>query len=226
MSAVFLNIAVGLATSVISGALALSWKRVRTARILNRKAAFFGLERGGRCLVGIVALAHDLGCSTSMLPVDDVHASNGDGTEFCIGTPTSNPRTAKYLELFLPGVKYLKHGSRRDSGALVVDGKKYLFDRGRQEHALVAKFVPPQSRVRFIDNRAALRLLEREYRMLLKVVDSLDRFCLILRINSSDTYGHEASELLSDVTAAAFDIKVSSVDARPTRAPNPDHSRG
>jgi hypothetical protein len=51
VSAAFLNISIGLATSVLSGGAVWLWQRARNARILRRKAAFFGVERGGTCLI-------------------------------------------------------------------------------------------------------------------------------------------------------------------------------
>jgi hypothetical protein len=57
---------------------------------------------------------------------------------------------------------------------------------------------------RALSNRAAVDFLKREYRNLSTTVASLERFCLVLRMNASDTYGHKATELVADVTDAAF----------------------
>jgi hypothetical protein len=42
VSAALLNILIGLVTSVLSGGSVLAWRHVKDARILSRKAAFFG----------------------------------------------------------------------------------------------------------------------------------------------------------------------------------------
>jgi hypothetical protein len=233
VSATLLNIVIGLITSILSGGSVWAWRRVKDARILRRKAAFFGLDPGTTCLIvmnnhwqkpgstshsdvhtmiEVATLAADTGCPVSVLPGDDLRESNGDRTEFCIGGPTSNPRTAGHLASHLPGVRYRPYSAKRDSGAILVAGQQFLFDHGRLEHALIAKFTPPHSSRpviviaghRALDNQAVIHFLMREYRTLSKIVDSLDRFCLILRVNSSDTYGFQATELAADVTAAAF----------------------
>ncbi len=233
MSAALLNILIGLVTSVLSGGSVLAWRHVKDARILRRKAVFFGLRPGGTCLIimnnhwqkpgstshndvhtmiEVAALAHEAGCPISVLPADDLRENNGDRTEFCIGGPTSNPRTAGHLATHLPGVRYLPHSTRRDSGAIVVGGKQFLFDHGRRGHALIAKFIPIYSSCpviviygqRSIDNRAAIHFLKREYRKLSRAIDSLDRFCLIIQVTLADTYGYQAAELAADVTDAAF----------------------
>jgi hypothetical protein len=48
MSAVILNIAVGLITSVISGASVWAWGRARVTRRQRERARFFGLSPGLR----------------------------------------------------------------------------------------------------------------------------------------------------------------------------------
>lgn len=171
MSAVLLNVLIGLVTSVLSGGAVLTWRRVRDTRIVRRRAAFFGLRPGRTCLIvlndhydkpgstshndvhtliEIAALAHEASCPISVLPAGGLHESNGDRTEFCIGEPTSN--------------------------------------RGQ----------------RSIDNRVAINFLQREYRSLSRSVGSPDRFCLVVRIISSDTYGYQSAEVAADVTGAAF----------------------
>jgi hypothetical protein len=254
VSAVLLNIVIGLVTTVLSAGSVLGWRHMKDARILHRKAVFFGLRPSGTCLIimnnhwqkpgstshndvhtmiEVTALAHEAGCQISVLPADDVRESNGDRTEFCIGGPTSNPRTAGHLASHLPGVKYRAYGTRRDSGAIVVGGKQFLLDRDRQEHALIAKFIPRHSNSpvfviygqRAIGNRAALHFLRREYGKLPKVIGSTERFCLIVRVTSADTYGYQAVELAADVTDSAFTVpQRSSVATKSSVLRGEDHS--
>jgi hypothetical protein len=202
---------------------------------VHRRAAFLGLKPGGTCLIvmpnhwqkpgssshgdvhtmiEVATLAHEAGCPIAVLPADGLHENNGDRTEFCIGGPTSNPRTAGHLAAYLPGVTYRAFTARRNAGAILVGGRLFGFDHGRQEHALVAKFTPPHSSrpvivifgQRSIDNQAAIHFLTREYRSLANTVASADQFCLIVRVASSDTYGYQATELIADVTVAAFHV--------------------
>jgi hypothetical protein len=233
VSAVVFNIVIGLVTSVLSGGSVWTWHRAALVSAVRRKAAFFGLEPGGTCLIvmnnhwqkpgstshydvhamiEVAALAHESGCPITVIPADELHEGNDDRTEFCIGGPTSNPRTAGHLAAHLPGVSILPYSAERDSGAIAIGSEQFLFERGRLEHVTVAKFTPVGSSRpvfvicghRSIDNRAAILFLTREYRNLSKSVGSLDRFCLVLRVNASDTYGHQATELVADVTAVAF----------------------
>lgn len=233
MSAVVFNIVIGLVTSLLSGGSVWAWHRTAIATAVRRKVAFFGLAPGTTCLIvmnnhwqkpgstshndvyamiEVAALAHETGCPIMVLPADQLRESNGDRTEFCIGGPTSNPRTAGHMAANLPGVKDLSEAGGLGPGALLVGGEQFRFERGRLEHALVARFTPPGSSRsvilisghRSINNRAAIHFLTREYRNLSKSVASIEQFCLVLRIDASDTYGHQATELVADVTTAAF----------------------
>jgi hypothetical protein len=234
VSAVVLNIAIGLATSVVSGACVWLWQRGRNARILRRKATLFGLRPGGTCLIvltsrydkpgttshddvyaafEVATLAYELACPISVRSCEDMRESNGNRTEFCIGGPDSNPRTRGHLASHLPGVTVRSyHPSRRDSIAIVVGDHLFLRDPEDQEYALVAKFTP-QTATRpviiicgqtGITNRAAMHFLKCEYREVAKTVTSTDQFCIIIRVASPGTYGYQAASLERDVSAAAF----------------------
>lgn len=148
-----------------------------------------------------------------MRSCDEIQESNGDRTEFCVGGPSSNPRTAGHLANYLPGVTLRPyHAVRRDSAAIVAGDQRFLFDHGTLEHALVAKFTPPTASRPVIlicgqtalANRAVIRYLQHDYLALTKRLASTDQFCLVVRITSSDTYGPELTELAADVTTAAF----------------------
>jgi hypothetical protein len=234
VSAAFLNISIGLATSVLSGGAVWLWQRARNARILRRKAAFFGVERGGTCLIIMnntwdtpgrsshhdvhamieaATLASEVACAISVHSCDEFRESNGNRTEFCIGGPESNPRTGGHLASHLPGVTVRPvHVNRRDSAAIVVGDQRFLLDLGNHEHALVAKFTLPEASRPVIlicgqtpiTNRAAIHYLKREYRALSKTVASVDQFCIMVRVTSTGTYGYQAADLECDVSAAAF----------------------
>jgi hypothetical protein len=233
MSSALLNIVIGLVTSVVSGTAVLLWRRATTSRILHRKAAFFGLRPGRPCLIvmnnhwqlpgsashddvqvmlEIAALAHEAGCPVTVIPADELRERDEDSVEFCVGGPLSNPSTAAHLAAYLPGVKQRPISARSDSGAIVVGGQKFSFKRGRQEHALVAKFTPTNSRTpviliygqRAINSRAAINFLKHNYKTLSKAVASISKFCLIIAVTESDAYGAQAAELAADVTSATF----------------------
>ena len=101
MSAALLNILIGLATSIISGTAVWTWQHGKNARVLRRKAAFFGLKPGSECLIvmGNVpdrprasahddihalleagALAAEAGCPVSVRFPEELRESNGTRT--------------------------------------------------------------------------------------------------------------------------------------------------
>lgn len=234
MSAALFNIMIGLACSILSGGSVWLWQHARNARILRRKAVFFGLKPGSTCLIALTSrfnnsraashedvqalvevanLANEVGCPVSVWPSEELHESNGNRTEFCIGGPFSSPRTRGHLATHLPGIAYRPYNpSRRDSTAFVASERKFLRDPGNREYALVAKFTPPASAAPVIlicgqaaiTNRAAINYLKREYREVEKVIRSVERFCIIIRVTATDTYGHQAASLECDITDAAF----------------------
>ncbi len=234
MSAALLNIIIGLATSIISGGSVWLWQYAKNARILHRKSIFFGMKPGSTCLivmtgrydnpraashddvqalVEVGTLANEMGCPISVRSSEELRESNGNRTEFCIGGPESNSRTRGHLATYLPGISFRPYNpSRRDSIAIVAGGQKFLRDPGSREYALVAKFTPPASTSPVIlisgqtavTNRAAINYLKREYREVARAVVSADRFCIIIRVAATDTYGYEAASLERDVSATAF----------------------
>lgn len=226
MSDAVLNIVIGLVTSIVSGGSVWVWKRASTARILHQKQAFLGLRPGVPCviilnshwqmpavtdhsdvyaIIELAVLAKEAGCPFS-LAAADARELNGDRTELSIGGVGSNQRNVEYAASHLPGV------SVNPDGDFTVGEQRFLHDYGRRDHALVAKFTPPQSTQPVlvimgqssIANRAAVYLIKRDYRRLSKTVASLDRFCLMVRVDSADIYGYQAVELAADLSAVAF----------------------
>lgn len=229
------NIAIGLLTSMLGGAFVWLWERYKRLRALRGRCGFFGLEPGGTCLIvmgskhdargstphrdvlamiEVATLASDVGCEVSVVAGEEFRGSNGDRTEFCIGGPIggANVRTGGHLAAHLPGVRIRPFSSRRDSLAFEVGGERYLYDRGNQEYALVAKFTPEESARPVVvvcgqsptANHAAMHLLKREHRELARSLASVDRFCLVVRVSDIATYGFHRAALERDVTTAAF----------------------
>jgi hypothetical protein len=127
MPSAMVNIVIGLVTSLLSGASVWLWQHARSARVLRRKAAFFGIGPGERCLLilsrhhrtsramahrdirallDVVGLVEELGGEVAVEVADEFAGTNGDRTEFCIGGPAGdvNRRSAAYLARHLPGV--------------------------------------------------------------------------------------------------------------------------
>lgn len=238
VAGVTLNVAIGLLTSMLSATFVWLWQRGRNARALHRKAQFFGMRPGETCvivmnhkwdrpgvaahhdvqaMVEAVVLARDLGCEVKMRISGEFRGSNGSSAEFCVGGPEngSNVRTAGHLEHNLPGVEARPFSDRPDSMAIVVGGETFLWERGRREHVLVAKFRPPSAtRPVFVvcgqssvTNHAAMVFLRRSHRELAARLASTERFCVVLRVESIATYGAQGAVLARDVSASAFEAR-------------------
>jgi hypothetical protein len=232
---VIVNVLVGLATSLIGGVCVWFWERGKRSRALRRKAHYFGVVPGETCvivignkhnlpdattrkdvgaIIEVATLASALGSDVVTESSSDFRGSNDARTEFCIGGPLgdANIRTGGHLAAHLPGVTVLPYGEGPESAAFVVGGHRYLFEHGTLEHALVAKFTPPEaSRPVFLicgqsslANQAAIHYLKRNYRDVARSLDSVDRFCILIRVPGIETYGFQAAALERDVTREAF----------------------
>ncbi|WP_323379426.1 hypothetical protein [Streptomyces durbertensis] len=222
-------------TSLLGGGFVWLWERAKHSRAENRRAAFFGVRPGENCLivvgnkynspgtahqrdvravVELTLLAGELGCGVSV-ETGDFRGGNGDRTEFCVGGPLggSNLRTGGHLAAHLPGVViHPYNGTHPDSVAYEVGGEKFLFDRGHQEYAVVAKFTPAESVAPVflvagqssMANLAAIHFLRREYRQVARQLSSVERFCVLVKVSDIGTYAFHRATLERDVTAAAF----------------------
>jgi hypothetical protein len=125
LSAVVLNIVVGLMTTPISGGSVWAWGRARVTRRQRERARFFGLSPGDTCrivapqafgaprtisrhdvfsIVELAKLIRDLRADLDVVGSGEGTYGVGDLTEFCVGGPTANVRMQSHLARFLPGV--------------------------------------------------------------------------------------------------------------------------
>lgn len=237
MPAVLENIAIGLITSVVSGICVWLWQRVKTSRRIRRKATFFGIAEGSECLVVInhypglrwmmrhediyalvevVMLVRDLGAQALIAPWDEVREGVGNRTEFCIGGPGANSRTAGLLASYLPGVTMRPYNAAGgDSLAFVTgegkDKKTYMRTPGQLEFAVVAKFTRREAPhpvfvicgQTAIANWAAVHFLCDRYSRL--EVESTNQFCLLLTLRDPKLYGHHEVDH-EDISSVAFTV--------------------
>jgi hypothetical protein len=164
-----LNIAVGLITSLISGAAVWAWGRARVTRRQRERARFFGVPPNDTCrivapqapwaprtiakhdvfsIVELAKLARDLKADLALDVVGSDEGTYGVGkhTEFCLGGPDANVRMQSHLDRFLPGVSFCSYapGSRR-SLAIIAAGQEFLREPNSCEYVLLAKVKPPDS---------------------------------------------------------------------------------
>jgi hypothetical protein len=227
------DIVTGLVTAIISGGTVWLWQRGNRARRQRRKMAFFGVRSGKTGLVvmprhwqsphavarldvyallDIGSLVDELGGRVEVRSAEELREGIGDRTEFCVGGPDSNSRTAAHLASFVPGVVFRPY---RDVGAAVeiVSGTdRFVREPEKREFVIVAKFLPPGathpvfvvSGQTAVTNRAAIHFLRQHYAELARMFSARGDFCLIIRVTSPDIYGHELASLEKDITATAF----------------------
>ncbi len=234
LSAVILNIVVGLITSLISGASVWAWGRARVTRRQRERARFFGLSPGDTCrivapqafgaprtiskhdvfsIVELAKLMRDLRADLEVVGSDEGTYGVGDLTEFCVGGPTANVRMQSHLARFLPGVSIRSYApDSQKSAAIVAAGLEFLRERDSREYVLVAKVrLPDRGQPLFlicgqtgITNRAAASYLRDNYRRISSVHGAGENWCVVLRVVAPSVYGHQMTELAADVSTSAF----------------------
>ena len=234
LSAVILNISIGLITTLISAALVWVWGRARLTRRQRERAKFSGVSPGDTCrivaphaasaprdiakhdvfsIVELAKLTRDLKANLDVVDSDEGSYGVGDITEFCLGGPDANVRMQSHLARFLPHVSICPYapGSQR-SIAIVAAGREFLREPNSREYALVAKVeLPDCERPLFlicgqtsITNRAAVSYLRDNYRKISAVHAVRGRWCVVLRVVAPSVYGHQMTELAADLSADAF----------------------
>lgn len=233
MPGVVADVLTGLVTAILSGGAVWLWQSGKRTRRLRRKAAFFGVKPGQRCLavmnrhwqspravarsdvyalLDVGSLVDELGGDIDVRSYEELREGIGDRTEFCIGGPDSNPRTAAHLAAFVPGVVDHPYSKLGPAVAITAGDDRFVRDPEKREYAIVAKIIPAGadrpvfviSGQTSITNRAAVHFLRQHYADLTKKVGTHSQFCLILRVTSPDVYGHKLVNIEKDVTAIAF----------------------
>jgi hypothetical protein len=234
LSAVILNIVVGLITSLISGGSVWAWGRARVTRRQRERARFFGLSPGDTCrivapqafgaprtiskhdvfsIVELAKLMRDLRADLDVVGSGEGTYGVGDVTEFCVGGPTANVRMQSHLGRFLPGVSIRSFAADSPkSAAIVAAGREFLRERDSREYVLVAKVRPSDGGHPLflicgqtgITNRAAASYLRDNFRRISSAHGAGENWCVVLRVVAPSVYGHQMTELAADVSASAF----------------------
>ena len=225
-------------------------QRLVRYRRLAREQAFFGLDRGSECvltmprhvgsskansvhrrdvgaMVELATIAKECRATVELLASDEAPTTLGRATEFCVGGPTSNDRTATHLRTMLPGIRYQSATEDDLAAPFAVGSTVFQRVRGSVEYVLLARvFRPDGGRPVFVvsgqtaeTNFAAARYLAGNHRSLAKRYGSGKRFCLVLRVVESEHYGPDYAEIAADVTPDAFTAPPA---PQPTPVPRPD----
>ncbi|MFH9329765.1 hypothetical protein ACH4KU_12340 [Streptomyces althioticus] len=228
------DLMLGLIASCLSGLAAWLWQRGKHNRDLRLRMRVVGARPGDTCLIVMnnkygapgtthhhdvqamieaAVVSHSLQCEVEVVRGDDFRGSNGDKPEFCIGGPLgSNVRSAGHVAHSLPGVTFHPYTHPEHPLAFEAGGTIHRWDSGNEGYVLLAKFTAPGGERPVIlvcgqsalTNHAALYFLRRSCRRIADTVASTDRFCLLLKVPSIRTYGHQGVVLERDLTDVAF----------------------
>ncbi|MBT2364306.1 hypothetical protein J7E88_02915 [Streptomyces sp. ISL-10] len=226
------NIVLGVVAAGISATIGWLARTYLWRRRLRRKQAFFGLPGNSECalvvnreagrdgsvhrfdvfaLLELSALVKDCGAHAQIVWHDTAQQGFGERTEFCVGGPVSNRRTAAHLQTLLPGVNVTMDAEPGpDQGAFRIGSEHYPMVPGTAEYVLLARLTTGQEArpvfvfcgQRAITNQAATRYLARHHRKLARKHGN-GTFCLLLKVVNSEAYGPDVVELVADVTRTA-----------------------
>jgi hypothetical protein len=229
------NVLLNIVASAVTGVAVWLGQRALWRRRLERKRRFFGLRAGEDCvlvvnrhhsspsersvnrtdvsaLLLLAGLLAECGARPQVLFHDQPTEGLGRKTEFCLGGPSSNARTAAHLRWGVPG---LTMDTDRDPEGLAirVASETYRRERDVLEYAALARIAGPgHDRPVFviagqtaIANQGAVGYLESHWRELARTHGLNGSFCLVLRVLEPPVYGPNLVEVARDVTAAAFD---------------------
>jgi hypothetical protein len=224
------DLLINLLASVIAGVAVWAAGRALRYRRLARERAFFGLDGGAAsllsvarhfssplensvhrrdvaALVELASVARECGARADLGGDHELAQQFGRQTEFCVGGPGANPRTATHLRTILRGVTFPRPGT------IVLADREYTGENVAVEYVVLARaWGPAGGKPVFIlagqtsaTNLAAARYLGREHRRLFREYGADRPFCLVLRVVETAVYGTDFTELLADVTAVAFE---------------------
>ncbi|MFD7643319.1 hypothetical protein ACFV4P_22005 [Kitasatospora sp. NPDC059795] len=236
-----LNVVLGLVASAISAGLGWLAQTLRRRRRLERERAFFGLPADGEALLvsnrhagttdpksvarddvyalmELAALVRECGARTVLTSHDEVRQGLGDKTEFCVGGPDGNERTAAHLASWLPGAAFVAppDAAGHPVRTLLVGDREFAFRTSAEQpggtaYALLARVhLRPGSRPVFliagqtaVSNHAAVRYLAAHHRSLARRHGPEGAFAVVLRVVNARAYGPDVVEFEADVTAEA-----------------------
>jgi hypothetical protein len=134
-------------------------------------------------------------------------------TEFCVGGPAGNPRTAAHLRSLLPGIRVEPYDATGQDLSFSVGTVTFRREVDKAEYVVLARaWGPAGGRPVFLlggqtarTNLAAARFLATGYRQLYRRYGASKRFCLVLRIVEPAVYGSDFTEIAADLTDEAFE---------------------
>jgi hypothetical protein len=229
------DLLINLLASIVAGTAVWLTQRVFRYRRMARKRAFFGLTDGADCvltvarhasstheqsvhradvaaLVELATIAKDCGARADLATDTRLRQGLGRVTEFSVGGPFGNARTAAHLRAIVPGVHFDRGEAEKLDLPFSVGTVEFRREAGTVEYGVLCRaWGPGGGRPVFIlggqtarANLAAARFLAHRYRHLHRQYGSAKRFCVVLRIVEPGVYGPDFTEIAADLTEEAF----------------------
>ena len=235
------DLIVNLLASVIAGVAVWVGQRLLRHRRVALRRSFLGVERGSdvvffvsrhassnrphsvhktdvAALLEVATAIKEVGGRPTLVTPGEHAPESGRFTEYCVGGPTTNPRTAAYLRSSLPGVR--ADFDAPETLAFWIGDECYRRQPGIEEFALLARITHPTSgRPVFLivgqvapANLGVARYLVDNVPALRKTVGVKADFCLVLRVREPGELGPGLVELVADRSVDAFQPALSAAD--------------
>jgi hypothetical protein len=227
------DLVINLLASAIAAAAAWSVQYLVRYRRTLRKRLFFGVSPGAEVmlfvakhfssphplsvhrndvatLVELATTIRESGGLPAFVTSEEGRREAGRITEYCVGGPSGNPRSAAHLRVALPGVRF-GPGELDPSLHLLIGDRTFRRSPGTEHFALLARVRPSASTAPVfilagqtaVDNLGAARYLVANWKRLRKTYGNRD-FCLVLRLREPSTFGADHVHLVADVSGPAF----------------------
>lgn len=227
------DVLINLLASAVAAAAAWIGQYLVRYRRAARKRTFFGVTPGAEVLlfvakhfsapsprsvhrndvatlVELATTIRECGGLPTLVTNDEERRQAGRATEFCIGGPSANARTAAHVRVALPGVRF--HDGEYDHALpFRVGEREFRRVTDAEEYVLVARVRPTSSAAPVfilagqtaIDNLGAARFLTANDKRLRKEFGKRD-FCLVLGLREPSSFGADHVHLVADVSESAF----------------------
>jgi hypothetical protein len=230
-----LDVVINLLASAIAAGAAWTGQYLVRYRRIARKRSFFGVRSGAEVLlfvakhfssprpesvhrndvatlVELATIIRESGGLPSLVTADEGRKEAGRVTEYCVGGPGANPRTAAHLRSSLPGVRFDPDDAAGGWLAFSVGGRTYRRRAGAEQFALLARVRRSASASPVfilaghtaLDNLAAARYLAANYKRLAKYYGQERNFCLVLGVREPAAFGADYVEIVADASTQAF----------------------
>ncbi|GAB3845438.1 hypothetical protein GCM10029963_23740 [Micromonospora andamanensis] len=169
-------------------------------------------RRDVAALVELATIVRECGARADRVGENQPTGEIGRLTEFCVGGPGgASPRSATHVRAILRGVTYEVFDEEQRRLSFTVGGTEYVFSP-ETSYVLLARFWGPVGGrpVFFLggltagSNLAGARYLATHHPELHSRFGADRPFALVLRIIEPAAYGTDFTELVADVTDAAF----------------------